>query len=94
MNFNYVEEYIPESDEVDIEEIKRSPIFRKRRYVDALFFGDIVEGRRNGKGVMKYKCGRIYEGDWMNDVRHGRGFEKYENGNVYLGQFEKGKAHG
>lgn len=32
---------------------------------------------RFGKGVMKYKSGRIYEGEWMGDLRHGQGYEKY-----------------
>ena len=64
-------------------------MFRKKRYLDALYFGEcsLDDAKRDGKGVMKYKCGRAYEGDWKNDVRHGRGYEKYENMNVYIGQF-------
>lgn len=93
-NLNFIDEYVPESSEVDIEQIKHSQLLRKKRYVDALFFGEIEETKRQGKGVMKYKSGRIYEGEWISDLRHGRGYERYQNGNVYLGQFEKGKAHG
>lgn len=93
-NFNFIDEYVAESNEVDIEYIKQSALLRKRRYVDALFFGEIVDKKRHGKGVMKYKSGRVYEGDWKEDIRHGRGYERYENGNIYIGQFENGKAHG
>ena len=77
-----------------MEYLRTSQICKKRRYVDAIFFGEILETKRNGKGLMKYKSGRVYEGDWVNDLRHGRGFEKYQNGNLYQGSFDTGKAHG
>lgn len=77
VNFNFINEYVPESNLLDLEEIKASQNFRKKRYVDALYFGELAESKRNGKGVMKYKSGRVFEGDWQNDLRHGRGFEKY-----------------
>jgi hypothetical protein len=35
-----------------------------RKYPDALFIGQHVNGKRNGKGVMRYANGRQYEGDW------------------------------
>ena len=41
--------------------------------------GQIVGGKRNGKGVMKYRNGRQYEGDWVDDIREGKGFERYPN---------------
>lgn len=74
--------------------LRSSQIFKKKRYIDAIYFGEIVETKRNGKGVMKYKTGRVFEGDWLNDLRHGKGYERYQNGNVYIGYFETGKAHG
>ena len=57
-----------------------------------MYYGEIVDRKRNGKGIMKYKSGRVYEGEWVEDVRQGMGFEKYTNNNVYEGQFERGKA--
>jgi HEAT repeat protein len=54
---NFIEEYIPESNEIDIENVKASQSFKKKRYIDALFFGELIESKRNGKGVMKYKSG-------------------------------------
>ncbi|CDW76380.1 UNKNOWN [Stylonychia lemnae] len=94
INYNFLEEYVPESKEINIEFLRSSQIYKKKRYVDAIYFGEIIETKRQGKGVMKYKSGRVYEGDWFNDLRSGRGFEKYHNGNVYLGAFDCGKAHG
>jgi len=89
-----LEEYVPESKEVDIDCLKQSQNFRKKRYVDAIYFGEVLELKRNGKGVMKYKTGRVYEGDWLSDLRHGHGYERYANGNIYFGDFDTGKAHG
>ena len=77
INFNFIEEYVPESSEIDFEDLKKSKSFKKKRYVDALYFGELSETKRNGKGVMKYKSGRVYEGDWIKDLRHGRGYERY-----------------
>ena len=54
----------------------------------------MLQNRREGKGVMLYRSGRVYEGDWKGELRHGRGYEKYANGNVYIGAFGSGKAHG
>ena len=86
-NYPFMEEYKPESNLIDMDILRSSEKFRKKRYVDAIFFGDIVNMKRTGKGIMKYKSGRLYEGDWFEDIRHGVGFEKYANGNVYLGDF-------
>ncbi len=46
INYNFIDEYVPESNEVDIEMLKQSPLLRKKRYVDALFFGEVVESKR------------------------------------------------
>lgn len=41
VNFNFVDDYIPESLEVDLDKLKTSQLFRKKRYLDAIFFGDV-----------------------------------------------------
>jgi hypothetical protein len=88
VNFNFLEEYATESQEIDVEQLKKGTNLKKKRYIDAIFYGEVIERKRQGKGIMKYKSGRVYEGDWSNDVRHGHGYERYQNGNVYTGQFE------
>lgn len=70
-----------------------------RRFPDAYFIGECVKSQnsktlRQGKGIMKYQNGRLFEGEWENDQRHGRGYERYPNANIYQGEFQYGKAHG
>ena len=72
-----------ESTEIDLTALKLNPKTITKRFSDAVYFGEAEEGKRQGKGIMKYRNGRIYEGEWDNDVRHGRGYERYSNGNTY-----------
>ena len=76
--------------------ITRHPNFRILEFKDAMYRGlvDPETGLREGKGVMVYESGRVYEGEFVNDVREGHGYEKYDNQNIYIGYFSKGKAHG
>ena len=66
-------------------ELEQLDGFSVRKFPDAVFIGQIDNGKRHGKGLMRYKNGRQYEGEWENDLRQGRGFEKYPNGNSYYG---------
>ena len=49
---------------------------------------DKSEGRADGKGIMKYVNGDVYEGIWMNGERFYQGTCKYANGDVYEGRWE------
>jgi hypothetical protein len=80
-------DYEPESELVDIAAIKASSKYKIKRYPDALYFGEVEAGKRNGLGVMKYKNSRVYEGNWAHDLRSGKGYEKYPNRNIYCGDF-------
>ena len=80
-----------ETNEVDIDMLKANQSSSTKRFSDAVYFGEIQESKREGKGIMKYKNGRTYEGEWQNDVRHGRGYERYSNNNTYQGHFARGK---
>jgi len=71
------------SNEFDYEELKTTPNFGIKQYKDALYRGEINERKRNGKGIIVYKTGRVYEGDWNMDRRDGRGFELFINKNTY-----------
>lgn len=81
-------EYIPESPEFDFEAVKSSPHFKFKKYPEAVYFGEIQNGVRNGWGVMKYNTSRVYEGEWVDDIRCGKGYERYTNNNVYVGEFK------
>ena len=93
-NLPNFDEIVLESPEFNFEYLRELPHYQEKRYSDALFMGQLVNGKRNGKGVMRYKSGRQYEGQWENDMRNGRGFERYPNSNSYFGFFKNGKAHG
>lgn len=84
----FVAEYVPLSREITMDEIRCSKLLSLKKFPDAVYFGECVKNDsgkllRDGKGVMKYQNGRIYEGDWKTDQRNGRGFEKYSNDNTY-----------
>lgn len=79
-----------ESEEIDLQELRKKETFKTKRYHDAVYMGETGNRRRHGQGIMRYKNGRIYEGTWKDDHRHGSGFEKYPNENTYLGIFKNG----
>lgn len=86
--------YVPKNKEVTIDMIRNSLNTKIKRFKDSIYFGEMVNGRRHGKGIMFYKSGRIYEGEWMNDAKFGKGLEIHANGNKYEGQFLNGKPDG
>ena len=49
---------------------------------------------RNGKGICKFKDGRIFDGSWKNGYSDGNGLFLNIDGNIYDGQFIKGSALG
>ena len=84
-----------------IEKNEINYISNKKNFKDGLYEGIIINGKREIKGIMKYKNGSIYEGQWKNDKRHGRGLyttQNYNNPNVkgilYEGEFNNDKIEG
>ena len=49
--------------------------------------GDLLNGKRHGKGKFIYDSGAVYEGDYVNDKKHGKGKYTWESGDVYEGDF-------
>ena len=76
------------------DELKKSKYYGIKKYDEAQYEGDIINGKREGFGILKYNNGRIYEGNWVNDRREGKGRERYSNGNIYEGDFKNSKAEG
>ena len=59
---------------------------------DLVYNGQMLSGRRHGKGVIKNASGlTIYDGYFKDDLYEGEGTLVYDNGFVYNGQFERGK---
>ena len=91
-----IELYDMLSSEFDYEEMRTtSKNFLVKQYKDSIYRGEVNKAKkREGRGVVVYETGRIYEGTWLNDKRHGKGYELFTNGNTYHGQYENGKAKG
>jgi hypothetical protein len=51
-----------ESTVFDFESIRKSEFFGIKKYSDAIYKGEIQNGKRNGYGIMQYKKHRVYEG--------------------------------
>ena len=64
------------------------------QFPDAEYFGEILNEKREGQGIIKYKSGRVYEGHWKNGLRHGEGEEIFSNLNRFQGRYFKGKPEG
>lgn len=68
---------------------------KKLSYHNGDYVGDVVAGKKHGKGVMHYLDGTRYEGQWQNDKRHGKGTLYYSNGSIcYRGDWQNDMRHG
>ena len=56
--------------------------------------GDVKNGKKEGRGILKFKDGTVYEGDFKDDNFNGNGILKYNNGRKYEGTFKDGKMDG
>lgn len=61
-NMEITEDYIMESQVFDYELLKQSENYGIKRYAEAIYRGEVIEGKRQGLGVMVYRKARIYEG--------------------------------
>lgn len=84
-----IELYEMISEEFDYEKLrKESAAFNIKQYKDSIYRGEInAKRKREGRGVIVYDTGRIYEGLWAKDKRDGRGYELFSNGNTYQGEY-------
>ena len=56
--------------------------------------GNVINGKKEGRGVLKFKDGTLYEGEFKDDNFNGNGVLKYNNGRKYEGTFKNGKMDG
>ena len=91
-----IELYDMMSSEFDYEDVRlNSPCFIIKQYKDSLYRGEVnANKKREGRGVIVYETGRIFEGTWLADKRHGKGFELFPNGNTFHGEYLNGKPQG
>ena len=62
-------------------------------YKDGIYYGELVNGKRQGFGKMTFDNGR-YEGYWHNDKKHGKGKYSWTNGYYYDGDWEENLIQG
>jgi hypothetical protein len=58
------------------------------------YSGEMVDGKIQGKGVIRWDNGSFYKGEFQNGVAHGKGHHVYADGSVYEGQFSQGMISG
>ena len=54
----------------------------------------ILEQKKNGTDIIRFKSGAIYEGGLKDDKYDGKGVYKYKNGDKYEGDYKDGKKEG
>ncbi len=64
------------------------------RSQDTVYTGNLINGFRDGYGVLKYDDGNSYEGEFKNNNRNGQGTFTWANGNSYEGDWVDGEKHG
>lgn len=40
---------------------------------DSVYEGEVLNGKRHGKGILTNSLGQQYDGEWLNGLKHGRG---------------------
>lgn len=60
----------------------------------AIYKGEIIQGKMNGNGVLKFPQKYIYKGAFQNGKKHGGGKIIYENGDQYDGEWKYDKKEG
>jgi hypothetical protein len=57
-------------------------------------YGDLVDGKKEGTGLLSWEDGRFYSGEYKNGSKHGKGIYIWPSGNVYDGEWENGSMNG
>jgi hypothetical protein len=64
------------------------------KYDNGRYVGQVVNDKREGKGIRYWKNGDRYEGDYKNDKMEGKGIYYYKSGNRYEGDWKNDKFEG
>ena len=59
------------------------------RIQNAVYTGELLNGKRHGKGVQIWDDGAKYEGEWENDKSNGYGTFYHTDGDIYQGYWKK-----
>jgi len=89
-----LQSYEPRNDAIRPLFQSRPKHWRMQKYPNGIYYGETINGRRHGKGILLRSNKGSYEGDWENDLKHGEGLEFASNGSIYEGQYRNGKPDG
>ena len=64
------------------------------RIQNAVYIGQVLNGKRHGKGIQIWDDGAKYEGSWENDKSNGYGTFYHIDGDVYQGYWKNNRANG
>lgn len=74
---------------------QRTDIQQIRLSDETVYIGNLSNGKKTGKGIIKKITGEIlYEGDFKDDLFEGNGMLYLDEGLTFTGQFSKGMKHG
>ena len=62
-----------------------------KQYDNGRYEGEMVDGKREGKGKFFFITGDYYEGEFKNNAKEGYGKYVYNNKDVYEGEYKEGK---
>ena len=84
---------LEEDNKNNINEIKEK-IFSSKSGNKGNYIGHLIDGKREGRGIIRWDNGDIYNGDWKNDKKEGKGIYCYNNGQRYEGDWIEDKKEG
>jgi hypothetical protein len=58
------------------------------------YTGEMIAGKRSGKGRWFHQSGASYEGEWKENLKEGKGHYHFANGDEYVGEFKADKMNG
>ena len=64
------------------------------KYNDGKYIGNVINGLKEGRGIMYYNNGDRYEGYFKNNNREGKGTYYYNNGNYFLCSWISNRSFG
>ena len=89
-----VKKYQPISQEMQMAILNKPKKWKVKKYKNAIFYGELMNGQRQGKGVILYDNISAYEGEWDCNLKHGKGVEVTAGGAMYEGEYKNGKPDG
>lgn len=70
----FFKEYVSKNDHFDMKALHASENLKLKKYKESVYYGEYINGKRHGKGIMMYDNSRLYEGNWECDYKHGEGY--------------------